>query len=144
MVPRDRCLIHWFGGLVWCLVLLVGRLLRDSLFGPPLILPRQISAAERYHQKEISKEKKLERKIDRLKSRIERLKNRSIISDPREYSPNNSNLCRNCVNLCQARVYRCMLLGCSTNLLFMKAHGLDLTISPKREAQERLKRSKIK
>ena len=34
--------------------------------------------------------------------------------NPRECSPNNSNLCRNCVNLCQARVYRCMLLGCST------------------------------
>ena len=34
------------------------------------ILPRQISAAERYHQKEISKEKKLEKKIDHRKKYI--------------------------------------------------------------------------
>ena len=70
------------------------------------ILPRQISAAERYHQKEISKEKKLEK--NRPPKKVHTHKN------PRECSPNNSNLCRNCVNLCQARVYRCMLLGCST------------------------------
>ena len=107
MIPRDRWLRPWFGGLVWCLVLLVGRLLRDSLFGPPLYSP-----SPNISSRTISPKRDLEREKARKKNRPP--KKVHTHKNPRECSPNNSNLCRNCVNLCQARVYRCMLLGCST------------------------------
>jgi len=64
MIPRDRWLIHWFGGLVWCLVLLVGRLLRDSLFGPPLYSPspnissRTISPKRDLEREKVARKKK--------------------------------------------------------------------------------------
>ena len=63
MIPRDRWLRPWFGGLVWCLVLLVGRLLRDSLFGPPLYSP-----SPNISSRTISPKRDLEREKARTKS----------------------------------------------------------------------------
>ena len=57
MIPRDRWLRHWFGGLVWCLVLLVGRLLRDSL------RPSSLFSLAKYQQpNDITKKRSRKRK----------------------------------------------------------------------------------
>lgn len=94
------------------------------------ILPRQISAAERYHQKEISKEKKLE-KIDHRKKYI-----------PIKIRGSVARTIRTCVGI----VSTCVKLGfigvcySAARQFIIHEHswtGLDL-ISPKRE--QRLKR----
>ena len=70
MIPRDRWLRPWFGGLVWCLVLLVGRLLRDSLFGPPLYSPSPNISSRTISPKRDLEREKARKKIDHRKKYI--------------------------------------------------------------------------
>ena len=129
MIPRDRWLRHWFGGLVWCLVLLVGRLLRDSL------RPSSLFSLAKYQPNDITKKRSRKRKSSK------------IIDHRKKYIPikirgSVARTIRTCVGI----VSTCVKLGfigvCYSAVRQFIIHehswtGLDL-ISPKRE--QRLKR----
>lgn len=129
MIPRDRWLRHWFGGLVWCLVLLVGRLLRDSL------RPSSLFSLAKYQQpNDITKKRSRKRKSSKIDHRKKYI--------PIKIRGSVARTIRTCVGI----VSTCVKLGfigvcySAARQFIIHEHswtGLDL-ISPKRE--QRLKR----